>query len=1494
MKNYLGIDAGVKNIGFALTNENYEVLSVGKKRAMGVLSFEEAQSAKQRRLDRTARRRLQRRQYRVSLLQEIFNDELMKIDANFLRRLHENDLLQEHRSGNLGKDNVVKEFSLFNDKSYNDKKFYKQYPTIYHLRKALMQEAPNDIRLLYLAVHHIIKYRGHFLLQDELENTDKLLDITPTFVRINELIRNKNEEGEDICMHEFDLTRIEELKDLIIGRGEVFESLVEKKKKLNEAKNKKGKVYITKADKKDGAYEVLGAGKNKFLTNIISIIFGATVNLTTLFGAENYPKDEVKKFNLSQELDEVEDMKLLENDDFGRELIYLCKEVYNWYTINDLLKGKEYLSDAMVDLYETHKSDLKTLKKFIKTYAPDQYEKVFGKYTVIEKKKPKTMYGCYSQYIGGGRYEGEKLGNNGRIGGTISQEDFGKELKKILESIIDESAEEQKQAIIVRIENGEFMPKIVSKNNSTIPYQLNMIELKQILIKAVKSGKYPFLLESEIVKEKDGKEVKWTNVQKIASLLSFRIPYYVGPVKSYKNDAKKSKNAWAVRNGEGRITPWSFDALINREKSSEKFIDRMTNNCTYLKKAKSLAKNSVTFSKFSCLNELNVIKINGERIPVDVKKKVFDEVYMTGNPTIKKIQTYLVQVLGYDKDIKLSGFDDALKANMNSYLTYKRVLGDKVDKYPEMIDDIIYYSTIHTESKMVESSIKAKYSDKLTADEINKIKGFRFSGWGSLSAELLKGYKCDKRIECDKGIKLCYEGEYMNLIDIMYETNKNMQEILFDKEKCNFDEALKKYNEENEIVENNNVTIEDVEELYCSPSVKRCIWQAFNLVKDIVKQSKIIPDRIFLESCRKDDDNKTKTKKRRDIILDLYNQNKDLNEDKEKCKIDLDACDDMMLKSKKYYLYFLQLGKCAYSGRPIDLNNKLSDYDIDHIIPQARVKDDSFDNMVLVESKLNKEKSDTYPLPSNLRQITLWKSLVNAKLMSNEKYSRLVRTTDITKEEQDKFINRQLVETNQTVKLLRDLLVRYFNGKTGQDYGQKIILSKASNVSDFRKDYGLTKSRDVNDFHHACDAYLNVVVGNILYQKFNIDVLYKDKDYYIGNNNSKTYNFRVVLNNAVKANDEKVLETINKEVDNNDVRIVKWTRENKGELYKATLFDAKDNASYPICQSKIVNGVEMHPKSDISKYGGYKTSGTAYFLVVDSYDKKGKEKRSLEDISVYEDTMIKANKLSLNDIFEKRGLKNAELAKIKGLEKSKLKVGSLLEISMGSTKDKGKFKVTFAGISGSNLVFHNANQLIVSKDINNYFKEIAIIVDKVNEMAKFIKETDANGNKIDKELEKSKLTEMLIHKNELRKENREKNPIDPRVGIETEIVVLNKEKNMAIYEFFIEKLSHNPYKHVFTYSSLLDLLIRAKEDFASKNVYQQIVLLQHIMCAFQCNPDKVDVSALEYVDKKGKETNGGKTLCSVVCNANTFMGYKVDYIRQSRSGLAETRIRITK
>ena len=50
--------------------------------------------------------------------------------------------------------------------------------------------------------------------------------------------------------------------------------------------------------------------------------------------------------------------------------------------------------------------------------------------------------------------------------------------------------------------------------------------------------------------------------------------------------------------------------------------------------------------------------------------------------------------------------------------------------------------------------------------------------------------------------------------------------------------------------------------------------------------------------------------------------------------------------------------------------------------------------------------------------------------------------------------------------------------------GTDIVYAKARNVSDFRKEYKMLKSRLVNDYHHAQDAYLNIVVGNVYFTKF--------------------------------------------------------------------------------------------------------------------------------------------------------------------------------------------------------------------------------------------------------------------------------------------------------------------------------------------------------------------------------------------------------------------------
>ena len=153
----IGLDIGTSSVGWAVTDMKAHMLKHKGQNMWGVRLFEEAKTAATRRSYRSNRRRLDRRKQRLNQLQEIFNEEISKIDPNFFIRLKESFLYTEDNS-------TLSASILFDDGEFTDKEYYKKYPTIYHLRKDLMESNDKkDIRLVYLALHHMLKYRGHFL-----------------------------------------------------------------------------------------------------------------------------------------------------------------------------------------------------------------------------------------------------------------------------------------------------------------------------------------------------------------------------------------------------------------------------------------------------------------------------------------------------------------------------------------------------------------------------------------------------------------------------------------------------------------------------------------------------------------------------------------------------------------------------------------------------------------------------------------------------------------------------------------------------------------------------------------------------------------------------------------------------------------------------------------------------------------------------------------------------------------------------------------------------------------------------------------------------------------------------------------------------------------------------------------------------------------------------------------------------------------------------------
>ncbi len=78
-KYYLGLDIGTDSVGYAVTDTEYRLLKFHGSDAWGSHVFSAAALCDERRNFRSARRRLDRRQQRVQLLQEIFADEISKL-----------------------------------------------------------------------------------------------------------------------------------------------------------------------------------------------------------------------------------------------------------------------------------------------------------------------------------------------------------------------------------------------------------------------------------------------------------------------------------------------------------------------------------------------------------------------------------------------------------------------------------------------------------------------------------------------------------------------------------------------------------------------------------------------------------------------------------------------------------------------------------------------------------------------------------------------------------------------------------------------------------------------------------------------------------------------------------------------------------------------------------------------------------------------------------------------------------------------------------------------------------------------------------------------------------------------------------------------------------------------------------------------------------------------------------------------------------------------
>ena len=204
-KFYIGTDIGTNSVGVACTDEDYNLLRAKGKDCWAVRLFDEAETAEKRRTYRTNRRRLDRRKQRIKFLQELFSPFIT--DETFFIRLNNSQFLPEDKDALLFGDKN----NLFSGE-YDDKRFHEEFPTIYHLREALINGCDYDLRLYYLAIHHIVKYRGHFLFEGSLEEAR---DLSRLLKELNEVISDTyGEDAPHFCVSE-----VEEIKKALLDEN---------------------------------------------------------------------------------------------------------------------------------------------------------------------------------------------------------------------------------------------------------------------------------------------------------------------------------------------------------------------------------------------------------------------------------------------------------------------------------------------------------------------------------------------------------------------------------------------------------------------------------------------------------------------------------------------------------------------------------------------------------------------------------------------------------------------------------------------------------------------------------------------------------------------------------------------------------------------------------------------------------------------------------------------------------------------------------------------------------------------------------------------------------------------------------------------------------------------------------------------------------------------------------------------------------------------------
>ena len=204
----------------------------------------------------------------------------------------------------------------------------------------------------------------------------------------------------------------------------------------------------------------------------------------------------------------------------------------------------------------------------------------------------------------------------------------------------------------------------------------------------------------------------------------------------------------------------------------------------------------------------------------------------------------------------------------------------------------------------------------------------------------------------------------------------------------------------------------------------------------------------------------------------------------------------------------------------------------------------------------------------------------------------------------------------------------------------------------------------------------------------------------------------------------------------------------------------------------------------IEKYGGYNKATGAYFMLIKSKDKNGKEIRTLEYVPLYLKSEIeKSEEAAKEYLIKEKGVKEPEILI------RKIKTGTLFEVD--------GFKMWLTGRKGTQVTFAGANQLIISSNETKCLKKVL----------KYVQRRRENKN-------------LILYESD---------------GI-AESALVN------LYDCFLCKLQNTIYNKKL--SLQVKTLSEKRENFVSLSKEEKCIALSEILHMFQCQSVNANLSLI--------------------------------------------------